>query len=302
MLSWFFKLPHWLIEFWLYLCVPIFMLIRWMLGSVYGILIVVLGLYIYRFAWAEVAPFTFGELLMWIDAQSPDTITSLAASLITVVGFLIAFSTADASWKRQAFFSMQDRAATEIEVQYSEIIDLLISTKIFCESLVELVHSSDSQTDAETERKIAAMLPAMDQFDAERERLNELRSSVWNLSVRFNAVLVRSWGSREMLDHCHARLGKTVHRIWFSLPSPSLVRMWREGNTARRFLGYTNIAECKAYIEDAEQTILFLSARVWGISGFLRKDVAAASLQHIVFLLGKRKELRSARGTEDPYK
>ncbi|WP_435794386.1 hypothetical protein [Neptuniibacter pectenicola] len=57
-------------------------------------LFLALGLYYYGYSLFGVEAYTFPQLIDWFAAQSEATKTALVGSIVTVIGFLIAFATA----------------------------------------------------------------------------------------------------------------------------------------------------------------------------------------------------------------
>ena len=72
------------------LAIPI-QIVRWLLGSIWGVLILSVVLYylVQRLDWIDT--FGFTDLALWFDSLPQASKSTIGAAMLTVVGFLIAF-------------------------------------------------------------------------------------------------------------------------------------------------------------------------------------------------------------------
>jgi hypothetical protein len=117
---------------WLFFCVvPLTLIFRFLIGNVFGLLITSVLLYFGTSIFGESKPFNFAQLILWIDGLPIDSKTSAVASVLTIVGFLIAFQTATASWKAEALANLKSHVAAEIEQFFSEASRLTSDAEIY---------------------------------------------------------------------------------------------------------------------------------------------------------------------------
>lgn len=99
--------------------------IGWLLSSPVGLLVVVTLAYVLVKTFTAIEPYSASELLLWFDGLSETFQAALAASILTVIGFLIAFQAGYANSRRDRLFSKEIEAADAIQAHYIEVSELL---------------------------------------------------------------------------------------------------------------------------------------------------------------------------------
>ncbi len=94
---------------------------RFLVGSLYGILILLIILYFALPYFTDIQPYSFDELLLFVMNLDPQYKVAILTSLITVVGFLIAFQTATTTWKQQMHTNLSLQAANDIDSPWGHV-------------------------------------------------------------------------------------------------------------------------------------------------------------------------------------
>lgn len=112
-------------------------LVRWLISSPVGLLIIAALSYWAVGAFALVEPYSGNELLLWFDSLSEASKTALAASILTVVGFLIAFQTGYSGMKKERLISKEMAVADAIQLHYSKVVDCIYTLSSLARAVVK---------------------------------------------------------------------------------------------------------------------------------------------------------------------
>jgi len=122
-----------------YAFITLMYLIRFFVGNIYGIFLLVLFVYLRADDLLGVAPYNAEQLIFWLVSQSESTKNALLSSSITVLGFMLAYATATANWKGQLLANLKLQAAGELDVFFAEYSKLATDCKIYASALIEAV-------------------------------------------------------------------------------------------------------------------------------------------------------------------
>lgn len=123
-----------------YFVISLALIFRFLFASVYGALILAIGLYFYVKHFTSVDPFTPEELLLWTTSISPDYKVAILYSFITIIGFIIAFHTATLNWKNQMKAQLRTKASDDIDNFFSIVLSNISSAEIYIEAQIRLVN------------------------------------------------------------------------------------------------------------------------------------------------------------------
>lgn len=108
------------------------------IGTIYGVAAITVALYLLRWEFGDPAPWTAQQMAVWVAELPTSVASAIAASLIAVVGFLIAFRTAASSWKAAAKAKLYESAAADYEEFFAEVTALLSSASVYVDSLLDI--------------------------------------------------------------------------------------------------------------------------------------------------------------------
>ena len=93
----------------------------WLTGTMLGCLVLVSSLYIYVDRRAAFDPLTPSGLLNWYSVQDHQTKIGLAGMILTMLGFMFAFWTTSATWRKHRELELRIEAAKEINLCFQRI-------------------------------------------------------------------------------------------------------------------------------------------------------------------------------------
>ena len=96
--------------------------VGWLTSSSIGVLIVSIVLYVGVRQWTTIKPFDAQDLGAWFADQPQTTQLGIVASLITLCGFVVAYRTALANWKKQKQLELRLEAAKDIQKTFSSAL------------------------------------------------------------------------------------------------------------------------------------------------------------------------------------
>lgn len=202
-----------------YYGLPVVLAVRFLVGTVWGIFFSSVTLYMVMWFLGQPKPFTPTELVLWVDELSPESKTAVVTTMLTVLGFLVAFYTATINWKAQALAQLKEHVAGEIEVFFSEASRLTIDAQIYVRSLIEAVDTLQSKgMSPDTIFCVRRVLEKAPQFRAARDRLSAMSVEVHQISGRHYAVLSTVWGAIKTLEDCASAFTEITQSMWIHVP------------------------------------------------------------------------------------
>lgn len=204
-------------------------------------------------------PFDFQELILWFDKTSESIKSAILSSIITVLGFLIAYATATANWKSQLLAQIKLEAAGEIEKLFAEASDLATELCIYAESLVESVDKIQKGcSESEAEFSVQYQRERALELKEKRERFCDLSVNVHDLSGKYSNLLMSTPGVTSEFEAAKSALKNINEKVWFNFP----VYIANDPNPIQSFVNQVNIQDCMNYVSvvNANQTELGFSA------------------------------------------
>jgi len=98
------------------LCISLLYIVQSLVAKPVGILILSIILYNFSYSLGFGQPYNFSELMLWLDQLSENSKTAVLTSIITITGFLIAFSINSTIQKQHLMSQMRVEASNDIEV------------------------------------------------------------------------------------------------------------------------------------------------------------------------------------------
>ena len=274
-----------------YYVLPIFLALRFLFGSLKGILLLSALLYWSLWLIGEPKPFSSAELVLWIDALPIESKTAVITSILTILGFLIAFYTASANWRAEGLAQLKARTASEIEVFFTEASRHTTDAEIYIRYIVDTV--SMLQTVGATPEsmfRIARSQDGLAKFAATRDRLSAMSVEVHHLIGRHYSVLSIVWGAAKALEDAAAAFTEVAQTMWVRLPIISL----ELPDPELQFVACVNKAEAAAFLESCERNFDFINAITGGVRGSLLSPIVGVNLSSIASMFDKRSSMPEA--------
>ena len=284
-------LPPWASVAVIYYVAPLFLALRFLLWSLKGVLALTILLYWLAWLAADPKPFTPAQLALWVDALPIESKTAVTTAVLTILGFLIAFYTASATWRSEGLAHLKAAVAGDIEVFFNEAARLITDAEIYVRYLVDTVNALQSTgVNPETMFRVKRSQDEMSKFVALRERLSAMSVEVHRLGSRHYSVLSTVWGGTRALEDAAAAFSEMTERMWIRLPIIS----FELPDPALQFVAKVNVAESSAFLDSYTRNYSFISGVTGGIRGLLLAPLVGVNLASVVSMFGKRAVLLDA--------
>lgn len=268
-----------------YYGLPIVLAVRFLVGTVRGVFVLSVALYSVMWLVGEPKPFTLTELLLWLDELAPESKTAVVTTMLTVLGFLVAFHTATVNWKAQALAQLKQHVAGEIELFYAETSRLTTDAQIYARSLIEAVNSLQSQgASPDAIFCVRRALEKAEQFRATRDRLSAMSIEVHGISGRHYGVLSTVWGAVKTLEDCASALTEIASSMWIHVP----IIPDAHPDPLGSFLAQVNVPQCMKFVTCCEHNSGFINGNSGGVRGALLAPIVGFNLSSRMSLAGKK--------------
>ena len=268
-----------------YYCTPVVLIFRFLIGTVWGVFLLSISLYSISWLVSESQPLTLSQLLLWIDELPVDSKTAVITSLLTVIGFLVAFHSATLNWKAQALVQLKTHVAGEIEQFFTEALRHTSDAEIYVRSLIEATNSVKNKgPTSDAIFKIQRSLELMPKFLETRDRLAAMSVEIHGITGRHFSLLSTLWGATKTLEDSTAAFSEITQKMWVRLP------ILQNGlpDPVDEYLRQVDVSECSSFIACCEKNYGFISGATGGIRGLLLAPLVGFNLSSVVSLFGKR--------------
>lgn len=281
----FLKLPPWLSTKLVYIVVIAAYLWKFFMATFSGIFFVALLSYFSFFSLADNKPLTPPELISWLANLPTDYKIAVTSSLITIMGFLIAFHAASVNWRQQMNAQIKIIIAGEIEEFFNEATGLLTDVDIFIKSAIAA--TTEIQKNGETQKtvfNVQYLLGNLPKFLAARDRLSSLTIKSHRLPSKHIAFLITVWGAEKSLQSAVNAFNETTDKMWVGIPhiDPN------DPNLLQDFVDNVNVPDCLSYNAAYEKNFDFINGVSGSIRGQLLSPVAGFNLASLVGFINKR--------------
>lgn len=225
----------------------------------------------------------------WIVTQSDSTKSALLGSIITVIGFLIAYATATANWKSKLLADLKVQASGEIEVFFAECSKLATDCGIYATALIEAVNEIQKGCPLERAEFLAFYNREQGQLFLQRkDRLVSLGIEVHRLHGKFSTLLVSAPGLKSGLDSAIEALGKITNKVWVHIP----YHIQNDTIPVQTFLNQVNVTDCIALKTAVDENQMELNFSSGGVRGNLMATVVGFNFWMLYYLFKNRKDFR----------
>lgn len=280
------KIPPWLSTKIFYVLVISGYFWRFLSSTLVGVLILSVSIYLFLFSYGVVNPLTPQELIDWLANISTDFKIAITSSLLTILGFLIAFHTATANWKQQLNAQIKISAAGEIEDFFAEACGLLTNTNIFIASVIDSINNIQ-KTGKTTNTLFNAqhIMENLPQFISTRERLSALSINCHRLSSKHISFLMSTWGAAKILQLAIDAFTDTTDKMWVFIPYIEK----NDPNLLSDLITTVNITDCLAFQSAYETNFSYINGLIGGLRGQLLAPVAGFNFAGLVTLIENKK-------------
>ncbi len=272
-----------------YVLMMLMLVLRFLFGSVYGALALVMVFYAFTYHFTSTPPLSPSELVLWIDGLTSEYKVALLTSSVTVLGFVVAFHTATANWKDQMGAQFKAQVAGEIESFFAAVTSSMNIASLYVESLVSTVNKIQKGANAdELSFLIQHIQGQVGKYLSVRDQLSQASIEVHRLIGRSHNVLSTGWGLPATVNLAAESLANVTDKMWFHVPIVDL----QSPNHIQSFLNQVNISGCNEFLQAHNDNSEKISGLAGGIRGYLISPILGFSLPMFTNLLSDRKQFR----------
>lgn len=257
-------------------------LLRFLFGTLVGVLLLSWLLYLGLPHVVEIEPLSFRQLMLWFDELSNDAKVGLASSLVTVLGFFIALHTTMHSWQRQTAATMRMAAADAIDKVISDASAVLLRILLFTEAAAREVERVRSQgLQSEDAPVLSVLSEDVIEFRANRQRLLQLEQELIALPARYAVLFLPLSGLPAALEAVEEHVSAVAKKLWVPAPPGGTTHPDHRRHLLERVdpVKYRELSEASNAARDK------IAALQGGIRGALLSPVLEANAVSLVRML-----------------
>lgn len=192
---------------------------RFLLGNLYGVLVTMFVIrYNSEFLFGYPA-YSFDELMVWLYALTDEMKIAIVSSLVTVVGFLVAYASATSNWRSQMLANVKLQASGELNAFFTEVGSLVTDCEIYAS---EALDTSDKVRKSKNKQEKLFLVSYQNgrghEIDLKRKRLVAMSIQVHQFTGKYaNLFLSMPW-IQSNFDVAAKALNDVASKTWFSIP------------------------------------------------------------------------------------
>lgn len=264
------------------LFVSFFYVVNLLITKPAGILALSILLYNFAHSLGLGTPYSFSELMLWLDQLSENSKTAVVTSIITISGFLIAFSINSATQKQQLMSQMRIEASNDIEDFFNQAARNLTSANIYAEYLLEVVNHINNGSDAATiEFHLQNVIKETEKYNVLRTVLQKQAIEVHRFQGKYSIIFASSWGVMSKLKIAVGAFGEVTDNMWFSTP---LIHLG-DPNIEDTYIRHVNIEQCNQFINAYEKSYDVINESIGSLRGGMLGTITGLNLSFVINLL-----------------
>jgi hypothetical protein len=223
--------------------------VRFLFGSLLGVLALSLLLLWWQIKFGSSEPFSAEQVILWFSELPTDAKGAIASAVITVSGFLIAFHFATENWKAEVRAGLQLAAADEFEAAYSEVSELVTDVQIYFDQVLRAADEVRARGATDKARFLVGYaVENYAKFVETRNRLTRRQVELIRIKGKHSTLWMSHWWLLEQVTGAEQALSKLVDRIWVRIPvldaaDPHLLERYVAGVDREQVLAYMTTYE-----------------------------------------------------------
>jgi hypothetical protein len=268
----------------------IYIIFRILFSNIYGLLLLTLSIYFLLPHFTPIKPFNFVEFIIWFDSLGGEYKISLLSSLLTIVGFLIAFQTATTNWTQQMQTEIRIDAAKDLELSYNKALELILSIETFIRMNIDIINKiEEKKPTLEIRSNLMFLSSESPKFYSNRQELSNLHIRLYQLYGKHSLPLLATWNSLNQLEQINESLSVVTQKIWqVFIPEINISRPDYEKE-------FANYSDKNILVESSELCNLsriFISGTIGGIKGKLMNSLMEKNTSTLVSLWQQGRNLK----------
>jgi len=257
-------------------------LLQALVGKLSGILVFSLLLYFSAPYIGLTQPYSAHELILWVHELPENYKTTFFSSILTIIGFLIAFSVGSAQQRQQYISQMKIEVASDIEEFFNEVSRISTDVEIYARYCLEVASVINEGADQNSiDFHMYNIINETNKFLQNRDILKAKSIEVHRFEGRYSIVLASTWGAMKQLDKAVEAFRNITDAMWF--PSPLIDP--RSPNKQELFLRQIDIERCQRYIEAYKNNYSSMNRTTGGLRGRLIAPITGMNISFIFALL-----------------
>ena len=265
-------------------------LILFLSRTIFGALLTTLFLYIFAKQITGVAPFSFDDLLLWLHELPVEAKSGVFTSMITVVGFLVAFRSGAMIWRTQARDQLKLEAARELEQFFSEADSKLTGLEIYANELLKILSiAKENPLDGRLKGDHAFLFERSAVAIETRARLSDMGVEVFRLQTKHHAVINSVWGASSTLDKAIRSFDELTDAIWISIP----IRDDRFSDPLSNIIRMTDEKKTAEFVRLCDQKQAAIQGIVGGVRALLLAPILGFNATSLANFARQRQQVKA---------
>lgn len=257
-------------------------LINLLITKPIGILLLSIALYCFSSSLGFGKPYNLSELMLWLNELPENSKTTVFTSIITISGFLIAFSINSANQKQQLMAQMRMEASTDIEVFFNHASRNLTTADIYAKYLIKVLNYIDSNADEDTINfHLHNVMIETEKYIILRKALQEQAIEVHRFQGKYSIIFASSWGVISKLEKATNAFNEVTDNIWFNTPMINL----NDPNIKSKYKAHVNIEKCNNFINAYKKNFGIINESIGGLRGGMLGSITGLNLSFVINLL-----------------
>ncbi len=244
---------------------------RTVTGNIYGIFGLVIGLYLLAPNIFSVEPYSGTELLVWYSNLSDGYKISITSSLLTVVGFIIAFFISSLSWKNELKSKIELDAANDMQMAYGHITSLAIDVNTFIGLVADTLNmiGEKGPLDPESISSAKFIMNERQKYTDNQMQLSRLSIDIHSLAGRHTLVLASRVGAYRTILAVNKAVGNIRTAMYVYVPDIDI----DDPEICTRLQSRVNREEAESSRKIIRKEIDYISGAVGGINGQIQDHI-----------------------------
>ncbi|GLR04451.1 hypothetical protein GCM10007906_20390 [Vibrio hyugaensis] len=195
---------------------------------------------------------------------------AIASSLVTVIGFFIAYASATANWKSQLLASIKLQASSDLNSFFTEVNSLITDLEIYAKDVIKSLDIIRSSTDENEKMFQASYLTQRGQeIDIKRKRLVSLSIQVHHFEGKYSSLFISVPSVLQSFRKAASALDDVSSVSWFYIPCA-----YRDDpHPVESYVNQIGKDKYEAFIRSVEKNRVLLSFYPGSAGGVLQSDV-----------------------------
>ncbi|EJG1188092.1 hypothetical protein [Vibrio parahaemolyticus] len=261
---------------------------RFLFGNLYGVLVTMVIVRAFSESLFGFPPYSTYELITWLYSLSDEMKVAIASSLVTVVGFFIAYASATANWKSQLLASIKLQASSDLNSFFTEVNSLVTDLEIYAQDVVKSLDVIRDSSDDNEKMFQASYFTELGQgIDIKRKRLVSMSIQVHHFEGKYSSLFISVPSVLPSFRRAASALNNVSSASWFYIPCA-----YRDDpNPVESYVSHIDRDKYESFIRSVNKNRILLSFYPGSAGGVLQSDVVPFNVFSLVNLFKNSKLL-----------